>query len=216
VSGGPETGFLCPNDPLDKDYGIDNQAEEDLSRGLQNIGISDAASSNPFRSQPTGQATGYNPFLSQGDNAQGYSTQAATTLNPFRSQIGTSPASYARHSGRRANTPAVGHSEYGHYASDHQQATGCSSGYLTPPQVPGQSGKRRSQTPAIGHSQPQQYASSLRRPQSAQDRSSARSSEHSSRSGSNMRGMKVQRQKDQRGFFKAGRVCVSEQPLRYT
>jgi hypothetical protein len=204
VSGGLETSFLLTNDSLDEDHRRDNEAEEGLTGGFQNLVISNAASLNPFRRQRTGQATGYNPFLSRGDNVQGYSTQAETILNPFR----TSPASYARNSGRRANTPAVGHSEYGHYAS--QQGTGGSSRYLTPAQVPGQSGKRRSQTPVIGHSQPQQYAASLCRPQSAQSWSSARSSEHSSRSGSNMRGMKVQKQKDWRGFFKAGRVCVSE------
>jgi hypothetical protein len=175
-----------------------------------------ATSSNPFRGRPIGQTTRENLFLSQGRHVQGYSTQPATAPNPFHSQISASPASYARHSGQRSNTPAVGHSEYGHYVSDHQQATEGSSGYLTPAKVPGQSGQRRSGTPAIGHCQPQQYAASLRRPQSAQDRSSARSSDHSSRSGLNMRDMKVQRQKDQRGFFKPGRVCVSEQPLRYT
>jgi hypothetical protein len=57
---------------------------------------------------------------------------------------------------------------------------------------------------------------SLRRPQSAQDRGSSRL-EHtsSSRSGSNMRGMKVQRQKDWRSFFKLGRVRVPKQNFKH-
>jgi hypothetical protein len=190
---------------FDEDHGINNQAEEDLTRGFQSLGISQ--SSNPFRSRTTTQTTGYSLFVSQEDNGQGYAIQPATTSNPFRSPASASAAPYAQRSVRRASGPTVGHAEQSPYANDHQLANRVTAGYLTPTH-----GRLRSRTPAIGHSQSQQYAATLRRPQSAQDRSSSRSSEHSSASssgsGSNMRGMKVQKQKDWRGFFKLGRVCV--------
>jgi len=126
--------------------------------------------------------------------------QPAMAPNPFLGLASTgTAASYARHSGRRAITPAVGHLEYGLDSADHQSATGFSSGYLTPAQPTiaygrldiGQNGRLRSHTPAIVHTQPQQYAAGLRRPQSAQVRSSSRSSDSSS----NVSGMKAQKTK---------------------
>jgi hypothetical protein len=179
---------------------------EDLSIGFQNLDISNAASSNLSHGRLPRHTTGYDLFLSPGNRVQGHSTAP----NPFRglASAGTA-ASYARHSERRALPPAVGHLEYGLDTGD--------SGYLTPAQSTigygrpniGQNGRRRSHTPAIVHTQAQQYAAGLRRPQSAQVRSSSRSSD-SSKSESNVSGMKAQKQKDWRSFYKAGRVCVSE------
>jgi hypothetical protein len=185
-----------------------------LAGDLQNLGLSQSTSPNPFRSQPGSQTTGYSLFVSPGNN-QRHSAQPATALNPFHGHPSVSPASYAHQLGHQAYTPGPGHSEYGLYGSYHQPTGTASSGFLAPAQVnpgPGrpstsQQGRRRSQTPAIGQSQPQQYATSITRPQSAQVRSASRSSDHSS-SGSNMRGMRVQKQKDWRGFFKQGRVSA--------
>jgi len=134
-------------------------------------------------------------------------------LNPFHSHSNASLASYAQQSRRRAFTPAPGHSGFGTSASHHQRSNGGMAGYLDPAQVnlgpeklhTRQHGKRRSETPEIGQSQAQQYGASLRRPQSAQVRGSS-GSEQSSRSGSNMRGMKVRALKERRSFFKNGRV----------
>jgi hypothetical protein len=192
---------------------------DDLAGEIQNLGLSQSTSSNPFRSQPGSQTTGYS---SPGTN-QGHSTQPATALNPFRGQPSASPATYAHQLGRQTYTPGPGHSQYGLYGSYHQPTGTASSGFLAPVQVnpgPGrpstsQQGRRRSQTPAIGQSQPQQYAASVGRPQSAQVRSASRSSDHSN-SGSNMRGMRVQKQKDWRGFFKQGRVSLPPRTLTGT
>jgi hypothetical protein len=198
---------VITNETLHKDHGMDNQVEQDLARGLQSLGISNPTS-NPFHSRPTVQSTGYNPFLSQTNDAQGDSTQPSMP-NPFRSQTSAIPASYERAPRRRANAPAVGNSEYSPFARDLQSGNVGMSGYMAPAQLNighGQDIRRWSHTPAIGYSQPQQYVATPRRPQTAQIRGTARSSEHSSRSGSNMRGMKVQQQKHWRGFYKAGRV----------
>ena len=192
-----------------------------LAGDLQNLELSQSTS-NPFRSQLRGQTTGYSLFVSPGNN-QGHSAQPSTVLNPFHGPPSLSLASYAHQLGRQAYTPGPGHSEHGNYGSYHQPTGTASSGFLAPVQVnpgPGrpstsQQGRRRSQTPAIGQSQPQQYAASIERPQSAQVRSASRSSDHSS-SGSNMRGMRVQKQKDWRGFFKQGRVSASPRTLTGT
>lgn len=202
----PKTIFLFTNERKYKDQ------TEDLGIALQGLDISNAASSN---------TTGYDLFLSRRNRVQGHSNQAATAPNPFLGlATADAAASYARHSRRRAITPAVGHLEYGRDTGDHQSGLEVSSGYLNPAQSAighgrqeiGQSGRRRSQTPA--NAQPQQYAASLRRPQSAQVRSSSRSSD-SSKSEANVSGMKVQKQKDWWNFFKPGRVCASESPSIY-
>jgi hypothetical protein len=195
---------------------------DDLAGEIQNLGLSQSTSSNPFRSQPGSQTTGYSQSVFPGNN-QGHSTQPATALNPFRGQPSDSPASYAHQVGRQTYTPGPGHSQHGLYGSYHQLTGTASSGFLAPVQVnpgPGrpstsQQGRRRSQTPAVGQSQPQQYAASVGRPQSAQVRSASRSSSHSN-SDSNMRGMRVQKQKDWRGFFKNGRVSVPPRTLTGT
>jgi hypothetical protein len=190
---------------------------EGLSIGFQDLDISNAASSNLSHGRLPRHTTGYDLFLSQGNRVQGHSDQPATAPNPFHGLASaTTATSYARHSGRRAITPALGHLEYGLDTGDDQSAPGVSSGYLTPSQSTigygrpdvGQNGRRRPQTPAIVH--PQQYVAGLRRPQSAQVRSSSRSSDFSSNPDSNVSSMKVQKQKDWRSFYKPGRVCVSE------
>jgi hypothetical protein len=199
-----------------------DQAEKDIASRFQTLDLS-STPPNPFLIQPLSRTTGYDLFLSQDNRAREFSTQPTTALNP---QIGANLAQ-APDARRRSYTPAVGRSEYDIYARDHQSTTRATSGFLAPGQLSfGQERQntrhhsKRSQTPAIGHSQPEQYGASLRRPQSAQVRSSSRSAESPSTSwsnpGSNTTGMKVVRQSQWRGFFKAGRVCVPYNKLWHT
>jgi hypothetical protein len=213
VSRTSDNGLSYTDDRQHKDQ------TDDLNIGFQSLGISNAASSNLAYGRPQRRTTGHDLFLSPRNRAQGHSNRSKTIQNPFLSatSAGTA-ATYARHSERRAATPAVGHSGYGFGTGGHQSAPGGSSGYLTPLQSAigyggretGQSGRLRSHTPAIVQSQPQQFAAGLRRPQSAQAWSSSRLSDSSSTSESNPSGMRVQKQKDWRSFYKTGRVCVSD------
>jgi hypothetical protein len=197
---------------------VERAEEQDLTREFQGLSVRHysspsgrSSSNNPFLShQSTAPTPRYNPFVTA-QPADPISSQ-----NPF-----TNPANpYPQLGPRPTNTPVVGHSAYSPYASIHQATYESSAGYLAPPQAnpsyamqsPDRHSRRRSQTPAINSSQPQQYGASIRRPQSVQSQKSSQSLDYSSvlparpRSSLSVRGLKVLKQKDYRGFFKPGRV----------
>jgi hypothetical protein len=200
---------------------VEREGEQDLTRRLENLTVEQytspsggSSSNNPFLNrQSTAPTPGYNPFVA----AQ--PADPVSSQNPFLNPANSRPASYAQRSSRHTNTPVASHSAYSPYASTHQASYGSSAGYMAPPQAnPGYAmqstdrhSRRRSQTPAINSSQHQQYTAILR-PQSAQSQRSSQSLDNSSvllarpSSSSSMRGLKVMKQKDYRGFFKLGRV----------
>ena len=125
-------------------YGSSDQAEDDITRGVQNL--------NPFRNSQDATTSDYNPFS-----------------NPFRNPANSRSGSHASRSLRRTDTPA-GHPGYVAAVLRRMES---SSGFLDPSQAhPLQNSdrrSRRSQTPAVP-SRNDRGTPSIRRPSSAQPR----------------------------------------------
>jgi hypothetical protein len=124
-------------------YGSSEQAEDDITRGVQNL--------NPFRNSQDATTSDYNPFS-----------------NPFRTPANSRSGSHTSRSLGRTDTPAS-HPGYGSSSPSY----GGSSGFLDPSQAnPLQNSdrrSRRSQTPAVP-SRSDRGTPSTRRPSSAQPR----------------------------------------------
>lgn len=183
---------LTTNNSFCTDYENDDQhreeqvgqqdGAEDITRQMQILGFGHSpsdptASNNPFRNPQSRNPQSMTARSGSIPHSPGHS---AELTNPFRN-----PTNYPS-ARRRAATPHPGQSSSNPYASGYQVAHGgLTAGYFAPQASPAYAMQSlaqhqlRTYTPAIGYGEAQQYDAAIRRPKTAQDHSSSRSSEHS-------------------------------------